>query len=147
MLRGRYDYPTLKARALAQAELHKPTNILIEDTGVGTALVAELQAEGVSAIAVKREGNKLARMSIQSAKFESGQVLFPKQAPWLDVLEMELFAFPGSRPDDQIDSISQALGHRIQLTWADPGVVEGYGRLAQAMAFDAYFGRVTGRPW
>jgi hypothetical protein len=36
----------------------------------------------------------MTRMSIQSGKFESGQVWFPNNAPWLADLESELFAFP-----------------------------------------------------
>ena len=58
---------------------------------------------------MKPEGDKVARMSIQSAKFEAGLVHLPEAAPWLAELEAELFAFPSSRHDDQIDSISQAL--------------------------------------
>jgi predicted phage terminase large subunit-like protein len=60
-------------------------------------------------IAVKPEGDKVSRMAVASAKFEAGQVLLPEQAPWLADLEAELFVFPGSRHDDQCDSISQAL--------------------------------------
>jgi hypothetical protein len=37
------------------------------------------------------------------------EVLLPERAPRLADLEAELFAFPGSRHDDQCDSISQAL--------------------------------------
>jgi len=48
-------------------------------------------------------------MAVVSAKFEAGQVLLPDQSHWLPDLELELFAFPGSRHDDQCDSISQAL--------------------------------------
>jgi hypothetical protein len=48
-------------------------------------------------------------MAVASAKFEAGQVLLPERAPWLADLEAELFVFPGSRHDDQCDSISQAL--------------------------------------
>jgi predicted phage terminase large subunit-like protein len=80
---------------------------------LGTALVQEMQKEGLSAIAVKPEHDKRTRMSIQSVKFESGQVLFPNGAPWLAELEAELFAFPKGRHDDQVDSISQALAHQI----------------------------------
>jgi hypothetical protein len=40
--------------------------ILIEDIGVGTALIAELQDEGLYAIAVKPERDKITRMSVQS---------------------------------------------------------------------------------
>ena len=42
VLRGRFDFPTLRERAIAYARAHKADKILIEDTGVGTALVAEL---------------------------------------------------------------------------------------------------------
>jgi predicted phage terminase large subunit-like protein len=72
-----------------------------------------LQQFGLQAVGVKDQGKKRDRMSVQSAKFESGQVLFPKSASWLEVLEAELFAFPGSRHDDQVDSISQALAHAV----------------------------------
>ena len=125
VLRRRFDYPTLKERAIAHAQLHRPTTILIEDAGVGTALVAELQKGGFTAIAVKVEHNKETRMSIQSGKFASGQVFFPHRAPWLDELEAELFAFPGSRHDDQVDSISQALSFEMQRSFWDAKSVEG----------------------
>src|SRR5450432_1769756 len=88
-----------------------PGKILIEDTGVGTALIAELKDAGLYAIAVKPERDKATRMSIQTGKFESGQVWFPNKAPWLADLEAEFFAFPNGRYDDQVDSISQALAH------------------------------------
>jgi predicted phage terminase large subunit-like protein len=42
-------------------------------------------------------------------------VHLPEHAPWLPELEAELFSFPGSRHDDQIDSISQALNHDNSL--------------------------------
>jgi hypothetical protein len=48
-------------------------------------------------------------MAVVSAKFEAGQVLLPARAPRLSDFEAELFAFPGSRNDDQCDSVSQAL--------------------------------------
>ena len=48
-------------------------------------------------------------MSAELAKFEAGLVYLPDRAPWLPEFEAELFAFPGSRHDDQIDSVSQAL--------------------------------------
>jgi hypothetical protein len=48
-------------------------------------------------------------MAVASAKFEAGQALLPERAPWLADFEAELFVFPGSRHDDQCDSISQAL--------------------------------------
>jgi len=120
VLRGRFDYPALKKHAIAHAQHHRPTVILVEDTGVGTALASELGNNGFSVIAVQVEHNKQTRMSIQSAKFEGGHVFFPHRASWLEGLETELFAFPESRNDDQVDSISQALAYEIKKShWTD----------------------------
>jgi predicted phage terminase large subunit-like protein len=107
--RGRVDYPSLKARAQELAKEFKAQQILVEDTGAGTSLVQELKEKISGIIAVRPEGDKVSRMAVNSAKFAAGQVYFPERAPWLPDLEAELFAFPGSRHDDQVDSISQAL--------------------------------------
>ena len=101
----------------------------------------------VVAADARSEQNKPTRMSIQSAKFESGQVFFPRSAPWLEDLEAELFAFPGSRHDDQVDSISQALGHGIKQSGWTAESLEGFSRLIDGMAMDRYFGMISGRPW
>ena len=47
--------------------------------------------------------DKVSRMAVVSAKFEAGQVFLPERASWLADFEAELFAFPGSRKDDQCD--------------------------------------------
>ena len=119
--RGRYDFPALRARALAQWQRWKPTQLLIEEMGSGIGLIQDLRQDDCYAIPVKPERDKIARMAIQSAKFEAGQVFLPVSAPWLAVFEAELFAFPGAKHDDQIDSVSQALGHQggydTSLSW------------------------------
>jgi predicted phage terminase large subunit-like protein len=84
----------------AAARSYKPDRILIEDIAVGNALLAEFKYAGLSAIGVRPEQNKVTRMSIQSTKFESGQVQFPRQAPWLAALEAELFSFPNGQYND-----------------------------------------------
>ena len=120
VVRERVDYPSLKTLAVSHAKLHNPNVILIEDAGVGTALAKELNDAGLPTVAVKPEGDKRTRMSIQSAKFQSGQVLLPDEASWLDDLETELFSFLGGCFDDQVDSISQALAYEIPTYgWTD----------------------------
>jgi predicted phage terminase large subunit-like protein len=147
VLRARFDYPTLKDQAIAHARLHKPTGILIEETALGQALIPELKNTGLSVIPVQVEKNKVVRMSVQSDKFRAGQVVFPRQAPWLKELEEELFSFPRSRYDDQVDSISQALGHKIVTSgWSDKAF-EGYSKLMEGLIMDQYWGRMMGRPW
>jgi predicted phage terminase large subunit-like protein len=147
VLRGRFDFPTLRTKVFEQAKLHKASRILIEDAGFGTALIQELKTAHFSVIAVKPEYDKKIRMAIQSAKFQNGQVFFPKEAPWLRDLEDELFAFPSGRHDDQVDSISQALGHQIQASLYNDKSLEGLRNLVGGMAIDQYWGRLMGRPW
>jgi predicted phage terminase large subunit-like protein len=107
--RRRVDYPALKTAVRNLASEHAANCVLVEDAGAGTALVQELLGEVHGILAVIADCNKITRMSIASAKFESGLVFLPERAPWLADFEAELFAFPGSRHDDQCDSVSQAL--------------------------------------
>jgi predicted phage terminase large subunit-like protein len=120
--RQRVDYPALKASVQTLAERRDARRVLVEDTGAGTSLVQELSGQVSGIVAVKPEGDKASRMAVASAKFEAGQVLLPERASWLPDLESELFTFPGSRHDDQCDSISQALldKNNSWMTWLTP---------------------------
>ena len=90
VFRDRLDFPTLRDRAIAHAKKHKPNTILVEDTAVGSALVDNLKRAGFQAVPVKPVGSKVDRMSIQSAKFEMGEVLLPKETPFLAEFLTEL---------------------------------------------------------
>ena len=147
VLRGRFDYPTLKARAIEHAQLHRPSIVLVEDSGLGIALVSDLQSRGFTTLPVKVEYNKQTRMAIQSAKFESGRVFFPRQASWLEDLESELFDFPASHHDDQVDSISQALAYQIKTSSWNAKSLEGLSRFTEAIVLDRQWGLLMGRPW
>ncbi|XSG81085.1 MAG: phage terminase large subunit [Methyloligella sp. ZOD6] len=111
VVRGRYDYPKLKATALALAERHDPTAILIEDASAGISLAQELRALGSYRVkAIPIDHDKVTRLYVQTAKFEAGKVFFPKHAAFMPDLLDELMAFPHGKHDDQVDSISQVLG-------------------------------------
>jgi predicted phage terminase large subunit-like protein len=122
MWRQRVDYPTLKANVQTLAKNWNARRVLVEDAGAGTSLVQELRGRVTGIIAVKPDGDKASRMAVASAKFEAGQVLLPERASWLPDLEAELFVFPGSRHDDQCDSISQALLDKNNsfMAWLSP---------------------------
>jgi predicted phage terminase large subunit-like protein len=114
VFRGRLEYPDLRRKVIALAEVRQPATIVIEDAGPGMNLLQDLQRSSMPAgvtrpIGVKPEGSKLERMAAQSAKIEAGQVHLPKSAPWLGDFLTELLAFPNGRHDDQVDSISQFL--------------------------------------
>ena len=110
--RLRLDYPTLKREVVHHARKWDADEVVVEDAGTGTALLQELEYEVRGLNGHKPERDKQTRMAIASAKIEAGQVFFPEDAAWLPELEAELFAFPGSKHDDQVDSMSQALNHR-----------------------------------
>jgi predicted phage terminase large subunit-like protein len=120
--RQRVDYPALKASVQTLAKRWNARRVLVEDAGAGTSLVQELRGWVSGIVAVKPEGDKASRMAVASAKFEAGQVLLPERASWLPDLEAELFVFPGSRHDDQCDSISQALLDKNNsfMAWLSP---------------------------
>jgi predicted phage terminase large subunit-like protein len=148
VLRGRFDFPTLRKKVSEHAKLHKASRVLIEDAGFGTALIQELKAAGAgfSVIAVKPEYDKKIRMMIQATKFENGQVFFPDKAPWLRDLEDEVFAFPNSRHDDQVDSISQALAHKFPSIMTQ-ATLDNVNSFVNGLYMDAFFARLSGRPW
>jgi predicted phage terminase large subunit-like protein len=58
---------------------------------------------------MRPEGDKITRLCVNQAYFESGSAHFPQRAPWSDDLIAELLAFPHGRHDDQVDLRAQAL--------------------------------------
>lgn len=113
LLRGRYEYPQLRAMVIALAQRDDPHKILIEDTSTGIALAQELRQSGIYTVKpVPVERDKMGRLFVHQAKFEAGLVLFPQKAPFLAQLEAELLTFPQGKHDDQVDSLSQALSYK-----------------------------------
>jgi predicted phage terminase large subunit-like protein len=110
LLRGRLEYPALKRKAIELAKAAQPDAILIEDKGSGQSLIQELRELRICPIPIDPEGDKITRMSVQSARIEAGHVLIPGCASWLGEFQREILSFPHGRHDDQIDSVSQALG-------------------------------------
>ncbi len=120
LFRGRLEYPDLRRKVIALAQLHWPATILIEDAGPGMSLLQDLRnsmpAGLIRPIGVRPVGEKVDRMAAQSAKFEAGQVHLAKDATWHAEFLSEMLAFPNGRHDDQVDSVSQLLTWR-QNVW------------------------------
>jgi predicted phage terminase large subunit-like protein len=109
--RRKVDFPSLKRAVLDLAHLHKATLVLVEDRASGTQLIQELRAGRFSIVkeAPAMDGDKIMRLHSQTTKIESGFVLFPKEAHWLNAYIDELISFPNSKYDDQVDSTVFAL--------------------------------------
>src|SRR5262249_44346684 len=74
VFRRKLDFPDLKRAIIEQAKLHQANIVLIEDMASGTSLLQELRADNFSLAraAPKIEGDKLIRLSSQTAKIENG---------------------------------------------------------------------------
>src|SRR3954447_5040122 len=102
LVRGKYAYPELKRVLMQTSEKYPNAKILIEDAGSGTSLIQDLHAEGVPAQAIQPRGDKVVRMSAQTARIEDGRVHLPESASWLEDFRSEIMAFPNGRHDDQV---------------------------------------------
>ena len=122
VFRRRLDYPDLKRAVWEQARRYRHPKVLIEDKGSGTQLIQELKREGLLIIRAYEPptgADKVMRLFAQSHHFESGKVMLPSTASWLDDYRRELTAFPGSKHDDQVDSTTQALHYMASNTGAE----------------------------
>lgn len=124
--RERVDYPTLRNRVIALDARWNPDAVLIEDKASGQSLIQELKATTkIPVIAIEPEGDKKSRANAVSSQCEAGLVVLPHAAPWLFDFEQELFGFPLSTHDDQVDTLTQFLKwahrHAKNITYASLG--------------------------
>jgi len=111
VFRRRIEFPDLKRAVREQANLYKPSTILIEDKSSGIQLIQDLKREGMHNIKPYDPMglDKVIRLHVQTTKIENGCFLLPKEAHWLADYTQELLSFPGSKYDDQVDATTQAL--------------------------------------
>ena len=111
--RKRLDFPDLKKRALEMRRIWRPNVILVEDKSSGTQLIQEMKVLGIRAAAYTPppHTDKVMRLHAQTSAFESGHVILPTQAAWLDDYVNELTGFPGTKYADQVDSTTQFLDY------------------------------------
>ena len=114
--RQRVDYPSLKRGVQQQHQEHHSSTILIEDTASGVQLLQELRESGLPVAPYKSRLDKVMRFSAQTSIFKDGLFHLPQRTHWLDAFQHELFTFPVSRFDDQVDAISMGL-EWISLEW------------------------------
>lgn len=108
--RHRVEAPELRRAIVSLSEHWEADATVVEDTELARAIVQDLRRTGTARPLLQRPiFDKEARLLAQAARFESGQVHLPSEAPWLADYMHELLAFPNGRHDDQVDATSQAL--------------------------------------
>jgi predicted phage terminase large subunit-like protein len=105
--------------------------LIIENKGSGMSLLQDLYRDGIHAIAIAPEGDKVLRMSEQTARIEAGSVLLPRQAAWLDEFRHEVLAFPNCRYNEHVDALSQGLKRAFMPLNVAP--VQSYWRRSKSL--------------
>ena len=112
ILHQRLAYPQLKNHAIMLEQQYHPHQILIEDKASGHSLIQDLKHQGMlNIVPQKVKTDKLTRFAATIPLFETGTILLPKHAEWLEVIINELIEFPNSQHDDIVDSISHAINY------------------------------------
>ena len=126
--RARLQYPALIQAVVAQKRKFNASPILIEDVGTSVGLIQQLRAEasGLYIIRVKPDKDKVTRMSTASVAIQAERVHLPIKAPWLEEFMKEMLAFPGGTHDDQVDSVSQFLNHRLKPRGMSEKILRGF---------------------
>ena len=120
VIREQLEYPDLRRKIIAtHGRWRYACNnyaLVIENKGSGMSLIQDLKRDfQIHPIAIDPEGDKVMRMSTQTAKLESGSVFLPRRAAWLGEFQKEVMAFPRGQSDDQVDAFSQGLSYVSNL--------------------------------
>ena len=110
-LRGKFDFPELKAVALDANKYWEPETIVIEQKASGEPLTQEFRRMGIPVVPfVPTKGNdKHTRVNVCAPVFESGQVWYPYGEKFAEDVIEECAAFPNGANDDYVDSTTQAV--------------------------------------
>ena len=115
MVRGKWEAPELLAEARSFWMKHRdlpgaPLRAMkVEDKVSGTGLIQTLRREGVPILPIQRNRDKVTRAYDAAPFVESGNVLLPEWAGWIDAFIAECEAFPSGAHDDQLDPMFDAV--------------------------------------
>lgn len=126
MLRGKWEAPDLRRRAMAFWEKHRPTEAFrlgplramkVEDKSSGTGLIQDIRAAGsIPVKGIERDRDKLTRVLDVVSFIEAGLVCIPESAPWVSDFLAECEAFTPTdahEHDDQVDTLADAISDML----------------------------------
>ena len=129
LIRGKWEAPELRRRAVAFWQKHKVLTgpemgvlrkMMIEDKASGTGLIQDMKAEGQVLVGdIQRTKDKYTRVLDVVGYIEAGKVHLPKNAPWLNdfITECESFTADDSHMhDDQIDPMIDAINEFLVVS-------------------------------
>ena len=109
-VKGKYEFPELKAMAHEQYKLWEPDSVIVEAKASGQPLIDEMRRSGifVQDFSPGKGQDKIARLNAVADMFASGHVWFPENA-WAAATVEEILAFPAGEHDDEVDTMTLAL--------------------------------------
>ena len=110
-LKGKYDFPELKAVAMDQYKYWEPETVIIEAKATGEPLMQEFRRMGIPVIPFvpSRGRDKHSRVNACAPVFESGGIYYPEDEKYAEEVIEECAAFPHGAHDDYVDSTTQAV--------------------------------------
>jgi predicted phage terminase large subunit-like protein len=121
--RGRWDYETLKGKALSYVRrIPDEVTFIVEAAGSGISLIEYMRKNQLRCVPHRAKHDKVMRVSSVLEFFVAGRVHIcnlKSHNGWVEPFINELLTFPNGRHDDQVDSLVQAL------RWAEPRVNPG----------------------
>lgn len=128
VFRGKMEFPQLLRFIPQYADKWKAGRVVLESSGAGVTL-----RQALHELDRQRYGwtnpteDKVVRLMKASPYIENGRVFLPKEAPWLGAFRQEMLSFPNGKYDDQVDALSQFLGHWPRLRSWPFGIVADAG--------------------
>jgi len=109
-VKGRYEFPELRRRALEQYKYWNPESVIVEAKASGLPLTYELRQMDipVTSFTPSKGNDKHVRVNTCAPLFESGMIWAPEQKFAEEVIE-ECAAFPHGDHDDLVDSMTMAV--------------------------------------
>jgi predicted phage terminase large subunit-like protein len=131
-IKGKFDFPELKAVAYEQYKYWQPESVIVEAKASGQPLIHEMRRMGIPVIDFipTRGKDKHSRVNACSPIFESKQVWYPSGEKFAQEVIEECAAFPHGQYDDYVDSTTQAVlryrqGYFVS-TYSDEDEMEKY---------------------
>ena len=119
IFRDKIESPDIIPTAKRFASKYNWSYICIENQGLSKPFIQEASRSGLRVKEIRAEKDKITKSLPLSARMESGDVLFRRNASWLEELERELMTFPVGRHDDIVDALvlgAQSLVQRRSWT-------------------------------
>jgi len=108
VVRRKLESPDIIQEAKRIASQNNWTHICIENQGLSKPFIQEAGRSGLKVREISAVKDKITKSLPLSARMESGDILFRKDAPWLADLERELLTFPVGKNDDMVDALGLA---------------------------------------